>query len=197
LKDSSLFWQFTFMLLSLFSLYTRTKAAVLDERATEIDACEDVYPQLAIRCPAPFPSDCEWGPWDCRIESAVMNHWEFDCESNESWKCQFSVHGDSRQGLRCSGSCEAPVKLLPWHIAAIGVFCALLVAGAILGFCWWRRRRMRRQLGAHVPASHGQSADMPDEKEDLTQFAPGSSRTEPTSKTRLLADDENLLGASV
>lgn len=68
-NDSIPSQHFAFMLLSLFSLCPVARAAILEDSSSHVNACLDVYPQIAIRCLAPFPSDCEWGAWDCRIDA--------------------------------------------------------------------------------------------------------------------------------
>jgi predicted negative regulator of RcsB-dependent stress response len=84
-----------------------------------------------------------------------------------------------------------------WHIVAITVFCALLIAAAIVGFCWWRRRRARRLIEAAAAASQKQDRANRNEKDDLVQLQSESSRMAPTSNMRLLGDGDDLLGPTV
>jgi hypothetical protein len=114
-------------------------------RDEKMDACGDVYFELATHCPEPYSSNCAWDDWDCTIESPSDGHWRFDCHSNSSWVCEITKAPDPVYSYVCSGSCSGPeMKLSTLQIAGIGIFCAALVVAGIIGYCWYRRRRARR-----------------------------------------------------
>jgi hypothetical protein len=89
---------------------------------TALQACSDVYPDIASRCSPPYPTIVHWGAWVCTIEPRSNSGWNFDCRDNGTWTCRFSVTPDSSDG---TGS---PTVL---H-AILGVCAVFLILSALI-----------------------------------------------------------------